>query len=93
MPEQVGRDILTGWTSATGERYAWKQAYTDLMIEFEGYQEDVRATNNKINEQLGKERAAWKASTKKGRALTPGFYVGYGYGGFSFGVGLVWSPF
>lgn len=79
------------WEATAG---VWEEAYNDISERYKAYIRDSRARLEALQADIERERVQWRQEVHKERARPGlGIFGGYGIGGFTVGVGLVWRVF
>lgn len=69
----------------------WERAYDDISDKYKRYLEASKRQISDLRDEIERERAIYERKVKAAsRKPGIGVYAGYGIGGWSAGVGIVW---
>lgn len=76
------------WEQTAG---VWEASYNDLFERYQTYIKSSRARLEALQADIEAERSQWQKAVKAERTRPGlGIFGGYGVGGFTVGVGIVW---
>lgn len=70
---------------------AWEEAYSELSDRYQAYIQESREKFQRLHEEVESEREQWKKKIRQERSRPGvGIFGGYGVGGATLGIGIVW---